>query len=519
MSMSIKRDRLLIVAIYLLVCAWVWPFVRYYVDNADSFQYISIAEHIVKGKWQFAVNAYWSPLVSWLLAPYLMICEDGVAAFKYLQIVLGVFVLLQWIDFLALTKMDVRVQRIVAYAIIPFVVNYGLMNLTPDLLFVGVMLSFINALINWLEKKNDGETLGWYGGILFLTKSFGLIIFIFVMIVAWRMKGERVPRLILIKIIKPFLLICGVWIAMISIKEKRITISAAARFNMSYEVAPTPGKIVAMPVITNGLLPPANREALSAWEEPGSQIRLTSLNPFLDTAHYFEVVKRNFLSLYYGDYQRQMGIVFIIALLLYFLFREKEVSTPLWIKISLVVMGGMYLGYGLILMHSRYVWICSMLFLPTSIYFLSEIKYFSKKKVVGEILFLSIALFSLKKPIKEMILNGDRGINNLQFFHTIRSTKDTMRIFYKPEKKLHQDIELLKKILPVGQNFASLKNENSERDQYAKGLMIAYECKGKYFGVSNEIDSTFTGYIISTTEINRVPFFKSSESNLIIYHQ
>ena len=517
MSVSIKRDRLLIVAGYLLVCVWVWPFVRYYVDNADTFQYISIAEHLVKGKWQYAINAYWSPLISWLLAPYLMVCRNGINAFKYLQIIIGVFVLLQWIQFLMLTTLDARRQRIIAYASIPFIVNFSLLNLTPDLLFVGIMLSFMNALIFWLEKKNDGSALGWYGGLLFLSKSFGITIFIFMMAVAWKMKGERVSTSIIKKIAKPFLLICGIWISLISIKEKKFTISAAARFNMTYEVAPIPEKIVAMPILTGGLLPPANPEALSAWEEPGSQISLTPLNPFSAPAHYLDVVRRNFLSLYYGDFQQQMGIVFLITMLFYFLFRRKDVSTPLWIKISLLVMSGMYVGYGLILMHSRYVWICSMLFLPASIYFLSEIKFISKIKIISEVFLISVTIFSLKKPVKEVLLNGDRSVNNLQLFHTIRSPKETMEIFYKPEKKLHQDIEQLIKLIPVGQNFASLRIENAERDQYADGLMIAYECKGKYFGVADIIDSTFKGYIISRGVSDTTAFFKSKDSGLVIY--
>ena len=39
-----------------------------YVIFADGISYLQIADNYGAGNWQLAVNAYWSPLLSWLIA-------------------------------------------------------------------------------------------------------------------------------------------------------------------------------------------------------------------------------------------------------------------------------------------------------------------------------------------------------------------------------------------------------------------------------------------------------------------
>lgn len=516
-SMTTKRDVFLITAVYLLVCAWVWPYVRFYADNADSFQYISIAEHIIKGKWQYIFNGYWSPLISWLLAPFLVFFKDGITAFKYLQILIGVFTIRNWLRFLSLTNFEIRIQKALSYAIIPFVISYALLNLTPDLLLVTITLSFLVQLIHWLEKRSDGSELGKYAVLLYLTKSFGIAIFFFLFAIAWKMKGELIPTYVKKKIIQPILIGCGGWIILISISSGHFTISEAARFNMTYEVAPRIGETVKLPVLSGGLLPPANPEALSAWEEPASQIKLTTMNPINDPAYYGEVIKRNLMSIYYGDFKSLFGKIIILSLILFLLFRKRENMIPLWVKLSFICLIGFYLGYSLILVHARYVWICSLLVLPLVIYFFSEIKFVSAKREAVWGITVIVLLLAVKKPLKEILLCGDRDLNTLQLYHTFRSPNETMEIFYRSDKQLHNDIERMRSEIVPGSKFASVIKNKRDRDPYVQGMQIAYEMKGKYYGQANEIDSTFDVYIITDSEMEREFIFDGRESGIRIY--
>ncbi len=237
-----KKDFLLIAAVYLLACTAVMPFVKWYVDNPDSLQYVSIAHHILGGRWALAVNGYWSPLISWMLVPFIYIFDDGIIAFKYLQMAIGVYVIAKWLSFLSLTEIEDKWKRVLGFAIIPFVISYSLNNLTPDLLFVGILFALIVAIIRWLEKQSDGQKIGQLGALLYLTKAFALPLFIFLFAITYWMKDERLTKATVKKIIYPFILISGIWILCLSIKYGKFTISESAKFNFTYEVAPIVGK-------------------------------------------------------------------------------------------------------------------------------------------------------------------------------------------------------------------------------------------------------------------------------------
>ena len=59
----------------------------------DGLNYIAIAELYAAGQWAAAINGYWSPAFSILLAPFVAVGFDGIMAIKLLNILIG-FVLL-----------------------------------------------------------------------------------------------------------------------------------------------------------------------------------------------------------------------------------------------------------------------------------------------------------------------------------------------------------------------------------------------------------------------------------------
>lgn len=493
-----KKDLILIIAIYLLACMAVMPYVKWYVDNPDSLQYVNIAHHILEGRFETCINGYWGPLISWLLVPFILFFDDGIVAFKFLQMAIGIFVIGKWLSFLTFVELDIKWKRYLGFAIIPFMVSYSLLNLTPDLLFVGFLFALIIEFIRWLDKKSDGSRIGKIGALLFLTKSFGLPLFIFLFCFSIWMKSERIPKITLKKILYPFGLVSLVWILLLSVKYGKFTISESAKFNFTYEVAPTVGKQVQLPVLGNGLLPPANDFALSAWEEPASQIQLTPLDPIGDFKYYLSIINRNFQSIYFHDFRNQLGWVFIFFLIIYLIRKKQYEIIPLWIKISLLVICTMYIGYSLILVHERYIWICTLLFIPLTFYFIEKsLPSNPRISQIRLIIFIPVLVLLLKRPAKEVLMCGDRKVNYLQLYHAFFSPQTTMSIFYRPDIELHNDIEKLKHIIPENSTFASIKKTDNERDGYAQTLMMAYELKGKYLGQTFEADSTFKGYLIS----------------------
>src|ERR1041385_6100136 len=50
---------------------------RNYLSSPDGVSYLDIADSYLRGDWHSAVNAYWSPLYSWLLAAVLFIFKPS----------------------------------------------------------------------------------------------------------------------------------------------------------------------------------------------------------------------------------------------------------------------------------------------------------------------------------------------------------------------------------------------------------------------------------------------------------
>ncbi|MBK6988564.1 MAG: hypothetical protein IPH33_10215 [Bacteroidetes bacterium] len=61
------------------------------------------------------------------------------------------------VNFLVFVDVEEKWKRVLGFVIFPFIVSYSLLNLTPDLLFVGILFALIIELIRWLDKQTDGS--------------------------------------------------------------------------------------------------------------------------------------------------------------------------------------------------------------------------------------------------------------------------------------------------------------------------------------------------------------------------
>src|SRR5205085_1059147 len=215
--------------VFALLSAVVFPYVRFYADNPDTFQYISISSKYLSGDWSYAINGYWSPLISWLLIIPSLFFED-ILAFKLLQ------------------------------------------------LFIGALL--------------------------YITKAFGFPFFIVFILVVFSLTKSKEKRRTsnLILALGTFLFISVLWILPLSLHYNQLTISKVPGFNMSRDMVPLPNRSDELPVLGKGLhTPQAN--SISAWENPGDYVNHETISLFSSPSEYFQIVKRNFLSIYYFDFR------------------------------------------------------------------------------------------------------------------------------------------------------------------------------------------------------------------------
>jgi hypothetical protein len=474
---------------YLLAGIILFPYLRYYADNPDTFQYLEIAQKYMAGDWQHAINGYWSPLICWLLVIPLMLIKVELLAFKILQFIIGMFALYQWLCLLNKAPLSEGQKKTLLFFSIPFLLSHAFLNATPDLLFLAELLLLMNLLwdVNVFVNGKRLVLLALTGVLLFLTKSFGFPLFIalvFFMSVKEYYDSGKSRQIFMngSKVLLIFFLGCIPWIAAISIKYKKITLSEAAAFNMSKDVAPLPGRPEELPVLGVGLLEPTENSA-SAWETPGAFVSEEKINLLHSTADYILIVKRNLLSVYYFDFRNQVGIVFLLLLLI-FIFKKgiQLVLSDRVLFISLLMIVLIYGGYSLVLFHTRYAWINTWLMVLFSAYFIQELLSSKKMRAWGIIFFFFVVALAIKRPLKEILFTSDKEVPAHWIFHAATHPFTTLWIYYKPDYDLENFIRNLDKEKFQGIKMASLKSQSQERDSYTSALRIMRGLGGKYFG-------------------------------------
>lgn len=483
-----KRSFFIPAAAYILCAAIIFPYTRYYADNPDSFQYIEIARKCINGEWAQSVNGYWSPLISWLLIVPMLIISDEITAFKILQLLIGMFALFQWGKLVKQFPVSDKRKEYLVFFIIPFLLDYSLLNLTPDLLFMALLFLMLNLFLtgNVFSDRKLALKTGVTGGFLFLVKSFGFPFFIVVTAIVLMLESsvfiDKEKRRNTSLLASSFFIISFLWILALSNHYGRLTISEAARFNMSREAAPLPGRSNELPVLGRGLNePPAG--FTSAWISPGEYISGESVTFFSSPVEYFQIVKRNLLSIYYFDFRNQAGALFFI-LLLVILFRKKlrEVIREKRVAITLLFLLLVYVGYGLVLVHSRYIWICTLLMVLLSVFFAEKFFSAGKFQFLSSFVIVAILLLAVKRPVKEILFTADANYPDNWIFVSLTSPFKTMSIFYRKDVTMHkveQDFQTLKALKG---NVASLKSKDMERDSYTSTLRLVRKSGSTYFG-------------------------------------
>ncbi|QQR52800.1 hypothetical protein IPG36_01610 [bacterium] len=131
----------LLLALYALIGLGRLPAFRYQI-NPDGVAYIDLARLYADGQWWTAINAYWSPMFSWLLAPLIAIGLNPLIAGKLVQLGGGAGLLVamwllsrhwrpRWMVWSLLGAM--------AVVILSWALTYGT---TPDLVLAALVVGF-----------------------------------------------------------------------------------------------------------------------------------------------------------------------------------------------------------------------------------------------------------------------------------------------------------------------------------------------------------------------------------------
>lgn len=491
----LKRNHLLlnVIGVYLLASIIIFPLFRY-VLNPDGVSYINVAKKYLSGNFQLAINGYWSPLFSWLLIPFLALKVDGLLATKLLSIITGVFLLLGVNRLLVNQKIRDIWRAWALFTIIPLLLMFTFTVVTPDLLLCVMLINYLNSLLdkNFVKYKDQAITVGWFGALAYLAKSYALIFFLVhfsfsVALFYRRYKLITKKRFILSQWligIFIFVLISGTWTILISKKYHHLTFSTAAKFNQqktAKEVDPNPNNIT-------GLIEPADKFSTSYWDDP-SNIQLTTQTNKISVENITYRLKLIFQNIIKTIVFYNYLSIFTIAIILISIFIY---SRKIYIRKHIILL--MLLLYPIwywpILIEERYLWTVFVLVIVLSAGLLDYWQSHNKLSklvifITAFIVFISFQYLPwetrhMKKPGNELVLLSSEiksNGTNRERVASIGNYPDSLSLAYYSNK------------IYLGELGLGLSNEQLNK------LIIAH--KIDYLWIWRETNNQTPGLIIN----------------------
>jgi len=219
-----------------------------HVVNPDGIAYLDIADAYGRGDWTSALNAYWSPLYSWLLAPAVALARASPAwEFPLAHVVnLGIFVG----AVAAFEALLVAVARLLGadgaartalwlwgYALFlrATLTMATLRLVTPDVLVMAVTCLLAALLCRVSAGDERGRTLvalGIVAGVGYLAKQILLPVGVLALVLAAAGRGDgRRRRAGVVWAVLAMLVVAAPFVVAISLARGRFTVGEAGRLN------------------------------------------------------------------------------------------------------------------------------------------------------------------------------------------------------------------------------------------------------------------------------------------------
>lgn len=404
---ALHKRKLSWMAVYMVVWCGLIPFFRYEM-NPDGISYFSIAQKYAQFDFYHAVNAYWGPLISWLLVPFLWLQLPVLTAARILQLALGALIILLAESFIRKHTERKLLYSSAMISATSLTLWFSLLYFSTDLLFL--LLSLL--LLYFTEKgriykKTSWLYIGLTGAALYFCKAYGLPFFIaaFILLLLREFIFEEKMRKQLIgtgvRALAVFVAVSGIWIGILSVNYGFFTTGSAGGYNQSL-VGP---EMRHHATDYMGLISPPNETALSAWEDI-SLVEVPRWSPFDSResmvyqmnliSHNFLVIWRNFKHFTF------LSTIILFLGLLYFIQKGRSIwrdNLSLYFIVSLALVS----GYSIIICETRYLWLISYLLLFSSVALLDYLAARIKPdRIVSLLTVLLLTAGFVKTPVLDL---------------------------------------------------------------------------------------------------------------------
>jgi hypothetical protein len=297
----------------------------WYYFGPDFISYTSIAKNYAAGNWHQAINSWWSPAYSWLLAFFSYFFPDPLTANKVVQFCAGLVavpLLRQLIFFHTPVKKDLYAEW-ACLLLVPALVFWALQSDTPDFCAAVVLIWFFLKTLQLTVSfsRHDAVIASITGALAYLFKSYNFyfIIAFGLFVLVWKLVTTSNRKPVLrqwITVALPFLLLSFIWIGLMALRYKKITVTSIAWHQPCTDKYVLQLKPVAAACDCSGLqFDSAN--ITSNWETPGTYPASSLANMVTTQQNTGSTVLRNaghFFKSFISRYQ--LVLLFVLVLLL-----------------------------------------------------------------------------------------------------------------------------------------------------------------------------------------------------------
>jgi len=382
---------------YAIVYLTLLPFYQYQI-NPDAVSYIACAQWYAEGNIAKALNGYWSPLLSWLLVPFVKTGIEPLLGIKLLNLCFSCLAL-SILTLFAKTHIGTPIYRSgLLFACIPNLLVFSLTAATPDIASMAMMLAFLYCITTLISTPTFWNTMAT---ALMATLAYFAKYYNFYAV--WLVLGIAAVYLLFSKKRKPlallgisaliFVLLSGLWIWAIYHKYGILTPTTASAFNTSLMGQPAPK----YPFLSGEWLP-LNYDLYryTSWEDP-FYYPIPHWSPFDSTNDFIFHVRKNVLTnldVFITYYRFEFVLAVAVSILL--LVNYKSVSPGL--KMIFWIATLYPFGYLFTILEPRYIFFSIAMMLLLFFAFIGAYPQAQKRRLVigGCIIILScFALLSM----------------------------------------------------------------------------------------------------------------------------
>ncbi len=391
--LSTPKSQLIIIILTYLVLSSLLGFAYRYEITPDTIVFIRLAQNITQGQFAQSVTRAWPPLITWLMSPFLFFGFSGLTSYRILSVLSGLTIILaSWLLTLRF-GLSKNVRFIAGMTSAVLIAQWTGQKTGPHLLFTAFVICYLYIATN-PQIMNDRKLsfyCGIVGGFAYLTKHYAFPFFLMhyplLLIIRGYIDREKKSmsfKKVFISLMvgaAGLLTISSIWIAIMSVKYEKLTISSAGY--IVHSIVGPKDIDRRSPLFYGGLHKPKDTSSLHVHEDP-SEVKYKTWSPFENKQyfmHQLQLIRENLIHIFnhfvrqspYFTYPLVIGIIVLIpiAFSLTPLNKEKK-FLYLWV----IVTFGVYCS-GLIFTFARstkYFYPLMVAYLCISFHFLEELR-------------------------------------------------------------------------------------------------------------------------------------------------